>query len=173
VLGIVCLPLRSFQCATLQLQTVLKDLLFFFGMQISRSSANCSLRRGLLSDVSSVYLSYAFRKRSLMRESNGKAFVRGGHEFLQYAGDTFLCFAMPIYLAEILVCFSTVWKVMEMCYKILGEGKLVHQRELFYKLLSDSPNYFSCQHHVNRAIQGQHNSPTLYCFLLDQRVPRS
>jgi hypothetical protein len=146
---------------------------FFFGMQISRSSANCSLRRGLLSDVSSVYLSYAFRKRSLMRESNGKAFVRGGHEFLQYAGDTFLCFAMPIYSAEILVCFSTVWKVMEMCYKILGEGKLVHQRELFYKLLSDSPNYFSCQHHVNRAIQGQHNSPTLYCFLLDQRVPRS
>ncbi|TKW08882.1 hypothetical protein SEVIR_6G054300v4 [Setaria viridis] len=89
---------------------------------ISRSSANCSLRSGLLSDVSSIYLSYAFCKRSLMRESNGKAFVR-------------------------------VWKVMEMCYKILGEGKLVHQRELFYKLLSDSPKYFSCQRHVNRAIQ--------------------
>ncbi|OEL19619.1 Meiotic recombination protein SPO11-2 [Dichanthelium oligosanthes] len=84
---------------------------------ISRSSANCSLRSGLLSDVSSVYLSYAFCKRSLMRENNAKAFV------------------------------------MELCYKILGEGKLVHQRELFYKLLSDSPQYFSCQRHVNRAIQ--------------------
>ncbi|KAJ1267354.1 hypothetical protein BS78_07G049600 [Paspalum vaginatum] len=89
---------------------------------ISRSSANCGLRSGLLSDVSSVYLSYAFCKRSLMKASNAKAFVR-------------------------------VWMVMEMCYKILGEGKMVHQRELFYKLLSDSPKYFSCQRHVNRAIQ--------------------
>ena len=43
---------------------------------------------------------------------------------------------------------------MEMCYKILGEGKLVTQRELFYKLLSDSPKYFSCQRHVNQTIQG-------------------
>jgi hypothetical protein len=49
---------------------------------------------------------------------------------------------------------------MEMCYKILGEGKLVHQRELFYKLLSDSPKYFSCQSHVNRAIQGNRIFPT-------------
>ncbi|AQK50754.1 topoisomerase-like enzyme2 [Zea mays] len=87
---------------------------------ISRSSANCSLRSGLLNDVSSVYLSYTFCKRSLTH--NPKAFVR-------------------------------VWKVMEMCYKILGEGKLVQQRELFYKLLSDSPKYFSCQRHVNQAIQ--------------------
>ncbi|XP_062194844.1 meiotic recombination protein SPO11-2 isoform X1 [Phragmites australis] len=89
---------------------------------ISRSSANCSLRSGLLSDVSSVYLSYAFCKRSLMRQNDAKAFVR-------------------------------VWKVMEMCYKILGEGKMVNQRELFYKLLSDSPKYFSCMRHVNRTIQ--------------------
>lgn len=49
--------------------------------------------------------------------------------------------------------FVRVWKVMEMCYKILGEGKLVTQRELFYKLLSDSPKYFSCQRHVNQSIQ--------------------
>ncbi|XP_062194845.1 meiotic recombination protein SPO11-2 isoform X2 [Phragmites australis] len=90
--------------------------------EISRSSANCSLRSGLLSDVSSVYLSYAFCKRSLMRQNDAKAFVR-------------------------------VWKVMEMCYKILGEGKMVNQRELFYKLLSDSPKYFSCMRHVNRTIQ--------------------
>ena len=52
---------------------------FFFAWQISRTSANCSLRSSLLSDVSSVYLSYAFCKRSLMRENNAKAFVRGGH----------------------------------------------------------------------------------------------
>jgi meiotic recombination protein SPO11 len=48
----------------------------------------------------------------------------------------------------------TVWKVMEMCYKILGEGKLVSQRELFYKLLSESPKYFSCMRHVSQTIQG-------------------
>ncbi|GJN39629.1 hypothetical protein PR202_gb28760 [Eleusine coracana subsp. coracana] len=89
---------------------------------ISRTSANCSLRSGLLNDVSSVYLSYAFCKRSLMRENTAKGFMR-------------------------------VWKVMEMCYKILGEGKLVCQRELFYKLLSDSPKYFSCMRHVTQSIQ--------------------
>ncbi|TVU42861.1 hypothetical protein EJB05_09284, partial [Eragrostis curvula] len=89
---------------------------------ISRTSANCSLRSGLLNDVSSVYLSYAFFKRSLMREKNAMGFVR-------------------------------VWKVMEMCYKILGEGKMVSQRELFYKLLSDSPKYFSCMRHVTQTIQ--------------------
>ncbi|GJN12403.1 hypothetical protein PR202_ga30677 [Eleusine coracana subsp. coracana] len=89
---------------------------------ISRTSANCSLRSGLLNDVSSVYLSYGFCKRSLMRENTAKGFMR-------------------------------VWKVMEMCYKILGEGKLVCQRELFYKLLSDSPKYFSCMRHVTQSIQ--------------------
>ncbi|KAG8046535.1 hypothetical protein GUJ93_ZPchr0008g13342 [Zizania palustris] len=90
---------------------------------ISRSAANCSLRRALLTDdVSSVYLSYAFCKRSLTRANDANAFVR-------------------------------VWKMMEICYKILGEGKLVTQRELFYKLLSDSPNYFSCQRHVNQTVQ--------------------
>ncbi|KAF8712943.1 hypothetical protein HU200_028728 [Digitaria exilis] len=46
---------------------------------ISRTSANCNMRNGLLNDVSSVYLSYAFSKRSLMREGNAMAFVRGGH----------------------------------------------------------------------------------------------
>jgi hypothetical protein len=43
---------------------------------------------------------------------------------------------------------------MEMCYKILGEGKPVSQRELFYKLLSDSPKYFSTMRHVSLTIQG-------------------
>lgn len=49
---------------------------------------------------------------------------------------------------------ETVWKVMEMCYKILGEGKLVTLRELFYTLLSESPTYFTCQRHVNQTVQG-------------------
>jgi meiotic recombination protein SPO11 len=48
---------------------------------------------------------------------------------------------------------ETVWKVMEMCYKILGEGKLVTLRELFYTLLSESPTYFTCQRHVNQTVQ--------------------
>ncbi|XP_057802778.1 meiotic recombination protein SPO11-2 [Salvia miltiorrhiza] len=46
-----------------------------------------------------------------------------------------------------------VWKVMEMCYQILGQEKKVTQRELFYKLLSDSPQYFTSQLQVNRSIQ--------------------
>ncbi|KAK8964190.1 Meiotic recombination protein SPO11-2 [Platanthera guangdongensis] len=49
--------------------------------------------------------------------------------------------------------FIRVWKVMELCVQILSKGKLVTQRELFYKLLSDSPNYFSSQREVNRAVQ--------------------
>ncbi|OWM85286.1 hypothetical protein CDL15_Pgr028073 [Punica granatum] len=48
-----------------------------------------------------------------------------------------------------------VWKVMEMCFQILVEGKRVTQRELFYKLLCTSPNYFSSQLQVNRTIQGK------------------
>lgn len=52
-----------------------------------------------------------------------------------------------------LIVFA-VWKVMEMCFQILRQGKLVTQRELFYKLLCDSPNYFSSQKEVNSAVQG-------------------
>ncbi|XP_062030700.1 meiotic recombination protein SPO11-2 isoform X1 [Rosa rugosa] len=51
--------------------------------------------------------------------------------------------------------FIRVWKVMAMCSEILGQGKRVTQRELFYKLLCDSPEYFSSQSQVNRTIQGQ------------------
>lgn len=43
---------------------------------------------------------------------------------------------------------------MEMCYKILAQEKRVTQRELFYKLICDSPDYFLSQLEVNRAIQG-------------------
>ncbi|EXC34350.1 Meiotic recombination protein SPO11-2 [Morus notabilis] len=48
---------------------------------------------------------------------------------------------------------SFVWKVMEMSYKILSQEKRVTQRELFYKLICDSPDYFSSQLEVNRTIQ--------------------
>ncbi|KAL9177595.1 hypothetical protein ABFS82_01G068800 [Erythranthe guttata] len=49
--------------------------------------------------------------------------------------------------------FIRVWKVMEMCYQILVQEKKVTQRELFYKLLCDSPHYFTSQLQVNRTIQ--------------------
>ncbi|KAJ4877168.1 Meiotic recombination protein SPO11-2 [Raphanus sativus] len=42
---------------------------------------------------------------------------------------------------------------MEMCFQILLQGKRVTQRELFYKLLCDSPDYFSSQLEVNRSVQ--------------------
>ncbi|KAL6177311.1 hypothetical protein ACLB2K_048837 [Fragaria x ananassa] len=46
-----------------------------------------------------------------------------------------------------------VWKAMAMCCEVLGQGKRVTQRELFYKLLCDSPEYFSSQSQVNLTIQ--------------------
>ncbi|KAF8109732.1 hypothetical protein N665_0092s0005 [Sinapis alba] len=49
--------------------------------------------------------------------------------------------------------FVRVWKVMEMCFQILLQEKRVTQRELFYKLLCDSPDYFSSQIEVNRSVQ--------------------
>ncbi|KAG6791665.1 hypothetical protein POTOM_000795 [Populus tomentosa] len=49
--------------------------------------------------------------------------------------------------------FIRVWKVMEMCFKILSQEKRVTQRELFYKLLCVSPDCFSSQLQVNRTIQ--------------------
>ncbi|CAE5962248.1 unnamed protein product [Arabidopsis arenosa] len=49
--------------------------------------------------------------------------------------------------------FVRVWKVMEICFQILLQEKRVTQRELFYKLLCDSPDYFSSQIEVNRTVQ--------------------
>ncbi|KAL3498905.1 hypothetical protein ACH5RR_041637 [Cinchona calisaya] len=89
---------------------------------ISRKSSNSRVSRGLFTDVSWIFLSESFCKRSLMRENTPKSFIR-------------------------------VWKVMEMCYQILLQEKRVTQRELFYKLLCDSPDYFPSQLHVNRTIQ--------------------
>ncbi|VFQ87575.1 unnamed protein product [Cuscuta campestris] len=43
---------------------------------------------------------------------------------------------------------------MEMCYQVLSQdGKRVTQRELFYKLLCDSPEYFKSQLQVNSTVQ--------------------
>ncbi|KAJ0805866.1 putative DNA topoisomerase (ATP-hydrolyzing) [Helianthus annuus] len=49
--------------------------------------------------------------------------------------------------------FMRVWKMMEMCYEILVKEKRVTQRELFYKLLCVSPDYFPSQVQVNQTIQ--------------------
>ncbi|RWR91905.1 meiotic recombination protein SPO11-2 [Cinnamomum micranthum f. kanehirae] len=89
---------------------------------VSRRSNNSRFRCGLLGDVSSIFLSYAFCTRSLMKANDAKAFIR-------------------------------VWKVMELCYQILIQEKQVTQRELFYKLISDSPDYFTSQDQVNRTVQ--------------------
>ncbi|KAK8972796.1 hypothetical protein V6N11_033136 [Hibiscus sabdariffa] len=89
---------------------------------INRKSSNSKVSEGILTDVSSTFLSHSFCTRSLMKANAAKAFIR-------------------------------VWKVMEKCLEILIQEKRVTQRELFYKLLCDSPDYFSSQLQVNRTIQ--------------------
>ncbi|XP_058199815.1 meiotic recombination protein SPO11-2 [Rhododendron vialii] len=89
---------------------------------IDRRSSNSKVSRGLLTDVSWIFLSHSFCTRSLMRANTAKAFIR-------------------------------VWKVMEMCYQVLVQEKRLTQRELFYKLLCGSPDYFTSQLQVNRTIQ--------------------
>ncbi|KAK1384168.1 hypothetical protein POM88_021903 [Heracleum sosnowskyi] len=49
--------------------------------------------------------------------------------------------------------FIRVWKVMEMCYQILVQEKRATPRELFYKLLCDSSDYFTSQLQVSRTVQ--------------------
>ncbi|CAN1189655.1 Meiotic recombination protein SPO11-2 [Linum perenne] len=89
---------------------------------VTRKSSNSRVSKGLLTNVSSIFLSDMLSVRSLMKTNGAKAFVR-------------------------------VWKVMELCYQTLSQEKRVTQRELFYKLLCDSPEYFSSQPQVNRTIQ--------------------
>ncbi|KAJ4877151.1 Meiotic recombination protein SPO11-2 [Raphanus sativus] len=89
---------------------------------INRKRSNSCVNKGILTDVSYIFLSTSFTKSSLTNAKTAKAFVR-------------------------------VWKVMEMCFQILLQGKRVTQRELFYKLLCDSPDYFSSQLEVNRSVQ--------------------
>ncbi|XP_072964701.1 meiotic recombination protein SPO11-2 isoform X1 [Typha angustifolia] len=68
--------------------------------------------------------------------------------FLSYS-----CCRRSLMRANDAKAFVRVWKVMQICFLILSEGKLVTQRELFYKLISDSPEYFTSQRQVNRTIQ--------------------
>ncbi|RVW43079.1 Meiotic recombination protein SPO11-2 [Vitis vinifera] len=84
---------------------------------ISRRWSNSRVNRGLLTEVSCIFLSHSFCTRSLMRPNAAKAFVRGNH------------------------------------FLIRQKEKRVTQRELFYKLLCSSPQYFTCQLQVNRTIQ--------------------
>ena len=44
--------------------------------------------------------------------------------------------------------------VLRVCYELLQEAKQATQREIFYRLLSESPNYFQSQRQVNDSIQG-------------------
>ncbi|AEE34178.1 unnamed protein product [Arabidopsis thaliana] len=89
---------------------------------INRKRSNSCINKGILTDVSYIFLSTSFTKSSLTNAKTAKAFVR-------------------------------VWKVMEICFQILLQEKRVTQRELFYKLLCDSPDYFSSQIEVNRSVQ--------------------
>ncbi|XP_038725315.1 meiotic recombination protein SPO11-2 isoform X1 [Tripterygium wilfordii] len=63
------------------------------------------------------------------------------------------CSTRSLMRANAAKAFVRVWKVMEMCLQILVQEKRVTQRELFYKLLCESPDYFSSQLQVNRTIQ--------------------
>ncbi|KAG9452965.1 hypothetical protein H6P81_005869 [Aristolochia fimbriata] len=49
--------------------------------------------------------------------------------------------------------FIRVWQVMEQCLRLLVQEKQATQRELFYKLLCDSPEYFDSQAQVNKTVQ--------------------
>lgn len=62
--------------------------------------------------------------------------------------------------------YLIVWKVMEMCFQILVQEKRVTQRELFYKLLCDSPDYFTSQLQVNRTIQGLFSDSSSFSYIL-------
>ncbi|KAF4354838.1 hypothetical protein F8388_018042 [Cannabis sativa] len=97
---------------------------------ICRNSSNGRVNQGISTEVPLIFLSRSLCNRSLMRSTATKAFIR-----------------------EIVSVKITVWKVMEMCYKILAQEKRVTQRELFYKLICDSPDYFSSQLETNRTIQ--------------------
>lgn len=66
---------------------------------------------------------------------------------------------------------------MEMCYQILLQEKRVTQRELYYKLLCDSPDLFPSQKDVNRTIQGNYwliwfmfQSLRLFCVLQNENA---
>lgn len=123
-------------------------------VQINRTSSNSGVNHGLLTDVSWIFLSHSCCTRSLMRANATKAFIRG-----RSRSPSFFYKEASVKAYDIIntgfECF-VVWKVMEMCYQILLQEKRVTQRELYYKLLCTSSEYFTSQLQVNKAIQGQH-----------------
>ncbi|KAH7428336.1 hypothetical protein KP509_10G088000 [Ceratopteris richardii] len=64
-----------------------------------------------------------------------------------------LTYSRPFSNKKFTKAFVRVWMVLRISYKLLEEGKHATQRELFYRLLSEAPNYFRCQKQVNDAIQ--------------------
>ncbi|MCO5611540.1 hypothetical protein L7F22_065793 [Adiantum nelumboides] len=62
-------------------------------------------------------------------------------------------FNRPFAQKQFTKAFLRVWMVLRICYQLLEDGKQATQRELFYRLLSEAPNYFKSQQHVNNAIQ--------------------
>ncbi|KAJ0605277.1 putative spo11/DNA topoisomerase VI subunit A, spo11/DNA topoisomerase VI, subunit A [Helianthus annuus] len=122
--------------------------------QINRKKSNSRVNHGLLTEDSWIFLSRSFCTRSLMRENTTKSFMRGIFEVSishidQRKHSKSLLTSYYLCLCEL------VWKMMEMCYEILVKEKRVTQRELFYKLLCVSPDYFPSQVQVNQTIQGQ------------------
>ncbi|CAM6084838.1 unnamed protein product [Calypogeia fissa] len=49
--------------------------------------------------------------------------------------------------------YLRVWKVLELCYQLLGLGKRATLREIYYILVSDTSSLFQVQRQVNAAIQ--------------------
>lgn len=48
-----------------------------------------------------------------------------------------------------------MWKVLELCYELLGLEKRATLREIYYILVSDALSLFQVQDQVNAAIQGR------------------
>ncbi|KAI5067860.1 hypothetical protein GOP47_0016205 [Adiantum capillus-veneris] len=59
----------------------------------------------------------------------------------------------PFVKKQFTKAFVRVWMVLRISYQLLEEGKQATQRELFYRLLSESPGFFKCQQQVNDTIQ--------------------
>ncbi|KAJ9555130.1 hypothetical protein OSB04_009744 [Centaurea solstitialis] len=123
---------------------------------IKRKASNSRVNQGLLTDVSWIFLSHEFCTKSLTRENTAKSFVRGiFRTFNSYCINTDTRKGMWLLISShyLMSLWKIVWKVMEMCYEILVQEKRVTQRELFYKLLCASPDYFASQLQVNQTIQ--------------------
>ena len=127
------------------------DQLMLRMKQINRKSSNSRVNQSLLTEASWIFLSRSFCTKSLTRENSAKAFIRGTYYMIRHYKTNTISLFLCITLSTL--CKS-VWKVMEMCYSILLLEKRVTQRELFYKLLCSSPDYFTTQLQVNQTIQG-------------------